>query len=74
MTATDEKIGIGKALKEYLSPDVNKSRLAIELNVSRATLDRWLKHPLELTRLDRMRKVSKVAKLPMETLFETEEA
>jgi len=68
--AADEKIGIGRELKEYLSPDVNKSRLAIELDVSRGTLDRWIRRPVELTRLDRMRKMSRLSGIPTEKLFE----
>jgi len=68
--ASDEKIGMGRELKEYLGPDVNKSRLAIELDVSRGTLDRWIRRPVELTRLDRMRKMARLSGIPMEKLFE----
>jgi len=73
MNTTAEKIGISGGFRQYLGTDTNKSRLSIELDISRATLERWLRRPVELTRMDRMRKIARVTGLSEADLFEMEE-
>ncbi|MCT4237846.1 hypothetical protein HZP42_15795 [Elizabethkingia anophelis] len=65
---------LSKKFKEWLRPDAKKSELCLELNISRATLSRWMsKSPENLSRLDRVQVIKEMSGLTQEELFESEE-
>lgn len=64
---------LSKEFRKRISPDLNKSKLCIELNISRSTLNRWLtKENSKFGHLDIIRGITKVLGLTQEEIFEPE--
>lgn len=64
---------ISKEFKKRIKPDLKKSELCIELQISRPTLNRWLTNQNEkFGHLEIIRGITKVLGLVQDEIFELE--